>query len=300
MKHWLDHLRPAPDAGTTAWRCFHGTGRQWGGVWIDAFDGRWLVQTETARFPDAIREAAGSGEVRSLYWKPRDKGAKTAAPVWVAGEKVTEPFLVRESGLAFRIDFAAGYSQGIFLDQRENRRRVRDRVRPGERVLNTFAYTCAFSVAAAAGGAVTSSLDLSRPYLDWGKQNLEANGIAPGDHYFCKGDVFEWLATFHRQGRGFHGVILDPPTFSRNGKGEVFQADRDYADLVTLACRVVERGGWLLCTGNTHRLDQRAFEKAVRQGVRAAGRRANDLETCPMPPEFHGDDYLKTVWVSVG
>ncbi len=299
MKHWRDQLRPAPGGDTTAWRCFHGTGSRWGGVWIDDFDGRWLVQTERTRFPEEFREAVDGGVARSLYWKPRDKDAKTA-PEWVAGEKVTEPFLVRENGLAFRIDFEAGYSQGIFLDQRENRRRVRERARPGDRVLNTFAYTCAFSVAAAAGGAVTSSLDLSRPYLDWGKRNLEANGIDPADHFFCKGDVFEWLATFRRQGRTFHGVILDPPTFSRNGKGQVFQADRDYADLVSLACGVIEKDGWLLCTGNTHRLDQRDFEKAVRQGVRAAVRRASDLESRPMPPEFNGDDYLKTVWAAVG
>ena len=298
MKQWRDQLRPVPDPETTAWRCFHGVSGPWRGVWIDDFDGRWLVQTESEQFPAPVREAVGEGLARSVYWKPRDKGARTV-PEWIGGERVEAPFLIRENGLAFWIDFSAGYSQGIFLDQRENRRRVRERVNAGERILNTFAYTCAFSVAAAAGGATSSSLDLSRPYLDWGKRNLEANGFDPGDHFFCKGDVFEWLATFQRQGRTFHGVVLDPPTFSRNGKRKVFKADKDYADLVTLGCGVVERGGWLLCTGNTHRLDQRDFEHAVRRGVRAANRRAGEIEACAMPPEFNGDDYLKTIWVSI-
>ncbi|MCB1229239.1 MAG: class I SAM-dependent rRNA methyltransferase [Verrucomicrobiae bacterium] len=295
MKQWRDQLKPAPDAETTAWRRLHS--RE--GVWVDDFDGRWLVQTQGSSFPDELRDAVTGGEARSLYWKPRDKDAKTA-PEWIAGEKVTEPFLVTENGVRFWIDFEAGYSQGIFLDQRENRRRVLERVGEGDRVLNTFAYTCAFSAAAAVGGAVTSSLDLSRPYLDWGKRNLEANGIDPAGHYFCKGDVFEWLGTFHRQGRTFQGVILDPPTFSRNGKGKVFKADRDYADLVALACGVVESGGWVLCTGNTHRLDNRSFEKAVREGVRQGRRKVERVEVFPMPEEFNGDDYLKTVWVTVG
>ena len=125
----------------------------------------------------------------------------------------------------------AGYSQGLFLDQRGNRRRVRERVCAGERVLNCFSYTCGFSVAAAMGGAITTSLDLPGPYLDWGKRNFTHNGMDPSDHYFCKGDAMHWLQRFAKQGRRFQGVILDPPTFSRSADG-VFRAGKDYARLV--------------------------------------------------------------------
>ncbi|MCB1088937.1 MAG: class I SAM-dependent rRNA methyltransferase, partial [Verrucomicrobiae bacterium] len=218
---------------------------------------------------------------------------------WIAGDLLAEPFEVSENGVRYRIDFGSGYSQGLFLDQRENRRRLLDRVQPGERILNCFAYTCAFSVAAAKAGAITTSLDLSGPYLDWGKENLRANGIDPEGQFFCKGDAFEWLETFHRQERRFNGVVIDPPTFSRNQKGKVFRAEKDYAGLVALACGVLEEEGWILCTGNTHHQAVKDFEAAVRDGVRRGRRILSQLETFPMPPEYRREDYLKTVWVRV-
>lgn len=106
---------------------------------------------------------------------------------------------------------STGYSQGIFLDQRDHRRQVRERSAPGMRVLNTFAYTGAFSVYAALGGAQTTTLDLAQPCLDWARENFSLNGIDPATQYFCKGDVRRWLERFSRQGRTFHGIILDPP-----------------------------------------------------------------------------------------
>jgi 23S rRNA (cytosine1962-C5)-methyltransferase len=295
MKSWRDLLQPAPNAETNAWRTFSGAGFRWGGVWIDHFDGRWLVQTSKDQFPEAFRDAV-PGEARSLFWKRREKVVK-GAPQWIAGEFQVEPFEIRENGVRFWIDFTAGYSQGIFLDQRENRRRLLDRARPGERILNCFAYTCAFSVVAASVGAITTSLDLSGPYLDWGKDNLRANGIDPATQFFCKGDAFEWLETFHRQERRFNGVVIDPPTFSRNQKGRVFRAETDYADLVALACGVVDEEGWLLCTGNAHQMSAKDFEASVREGVRKGRRILTDLETFPMPREYGKEDYLKTAWV---
>lgn len=267
------------------------------GVWIDNFDGHWLVQTAKDKFPEALREAVPD-LARSLWWKRREKAVR-GTPEYIAGERLAAPVTVVERGLRLSVDFFAGYSQGIFLDQRENRARVRDWARPGERVLNCFAYTGAFSVAAALGGAVTTSLDLSRPYLEWGKLNFEANGLDPAAHFFCKGDVFEWLAAFHRQDRRFHGVILDPPTFSRNDKGKSFSAEKDYADLVALACGVLEEEAWMLCSGNTHKMPRAAFENAVREGVRRGRRILTGLESFPMPPEFQGEDYLKSVKISV-
>lgn len=297
MKNWRKQLNPAPDAHTNAWRIFSGEGFRWGGIWIDHFDGRWLVQTEREKFPEAFLEAVPE-LATSLYWKKRDKAVK-GAPQWIAGEVQAGPFEIVENSVRYRIDFSSGYSQGIFLDQRENRRRLLERVRPGERVLNCFAYTCAFSVAMAKAGGIVTSLDLSAPYLDWGKENLRANGIDPAGHFFCKGDAFEWLETFHRQERRFNGVVIDPPTFSRNQKGRVFRAEKDYAGLVALACGVLEEEGWLLCTGNTHHQPVRDFEAAVREGVRRGRRILNHLESHPMPPEYGRESYLKTVWVRV-
>lgn len=290
----LKTLTPAPDDETDAWRIYHDAAA---GVWIDTFAGRWLVQTEDPVFPDFVRELAGR-EVRSVYWRPRDKDAATASQL-ALGEPWNGSFLARENGAKFRIDFSAGYSCGIFLDQRLNRKWVREIVRPGDRVLNTFAYTGAFSVVAALGGAVTTTCDLSKPYLDWSWENFRANDLDPDQHFGAKGDAFQWMRSFARQERTFHGIVLDPPTFSRDGK-KTFRTDRDYAELAQLAAHLAEPGGWMLCCANTHRLDARDFAAAVKTGVAAAGQHVESLEPVPMPPEFHGDDYLKTLRVVVG
>lgn len=282
-------MTPAPGPDTTAWRILHDPERE---LWIDHFDGRWLVQTREPRLPDPVLDLA-KGVARSVYWRPRDKAAATA-PVLVAGEPVTERFAVRENGAAFWIDFSAGYSSGIFTDQRLNRRWIGEWVRSGDRVLNTFAYTGGFSVMAARAGAETTTADLSGTYLDWTWENFRLNGLDPAAHHGVKGDAFGWMRSFSRQGRTFHGVVLDPPTFSRSGR-DTFRTDRDYAELAGLAASLIEPGGWLLCCANTHRLSATRFRSDVLEGLRAQGRRAARCEDPPMPPEFGGDDYLKTL-----
>src|ERR1700722_7436295 len=125
------------------------------------------------------------------------------------------------------LSFTEGYSVGLFLDQRDNRRRfLTNHVAAdfplfpngaaGAEVLNTFAYTCGFSVCAAKAGARTTSLDLSKKYLDWGKRNFALNGLDPAAHDFIYGDTFDWLRRLAKKGRAFDPVVLDPPTFSQS------------------------------------------------------------------------------------
>jgi 23S rRNA (cytosine1962-C5)-methyltransferase len=292
-KSLLKKLSLSPGNDTNAWRIFHDAEA---GVWVDYFDGHWLVQTRSERFPDFLKSMA-QGVARSIYWRPRDKSASTA-PEQVWGEVVTERFQVKENGASFWIDFGSGYSSGIFLDQRLNRRRVGKSVRAGDAVLNTFAYTGGFSVMAAKAGATTTTADLSKTYLDWTWDNFSLNGLEPDEHFGVKGDAFEWLKTFGRQGRRFRGVVLDPPTFSRNKKG-TFSTDKDYAALTERAAAIVEPKGWILACANTHRLTDSQFQRDVIAGVKQAGRSVISCERLAMPPEFHRDEYLKSLWVVV-
>lgn len=282
---------PAPD--TTAWRILHDAKSE---LWVDHFDGRWLVQTRGGRFPETLLPRA-EGIARSVHWRPRDKSAATA-PERILGDDPPAPFPVLENGAEFGIDFRAGYSCGLFTDQRLNRRWVREVSKPGDRVLNTFAYTGGFSVMAALAGAETTTLDLSATYLEWTWANFARNGLDRAAHHGVKGEALAWLRTFARQGRTFHGVVLDPPTFSRSGK-DTFRTDRDYAALAALAAAVLAPGGWLLCCANTHRLDAETFEREVFAGIRAKGRGVVSHEAPPMPPEFRGDGYLKTLRIVV-
>ena len=115
------------------------------------------------------------------------KNDERISPILHSGD-ATLPLtsVVTEEGIRYALDFAAGYSHGLFLDQRVNRAKVRA-LRP-KRMLNTFAYTCSFSVAAAMAGAETVSVDLSKKSLDRGKQNFALNGIAEKGHRFIAGD----------------------------------------------------------------------------------------------------------------
>lgn len=289
---------PVRTGGTDCLRLLDGAGDGFPDLFVDDLAGRWLVQTRGDNLPawvPGLITLPGPARPRSVYWKRLDQTAKQA-PGHVAGELVPEPFVVREDGLRYLIDFAAGYSQGLFLDQRENRNRVRELARPGTELLNLFAYTCAFSACAAAGGGHAVSVDLSNPSLDWGRRNFEANDLDPARHEFIAGEAADWLKRFKKKKRTFDAVVIDPPTFSRDKKGKVFRAERDFGTLSGLAMSVLRPGGTLLCTTNQRTLGRAAFSALILGGAEnPAGWK---LAFAPMPPDFTGEPYLKTCWVT--
>ncbi len=282
---------------TDAYRLFDGGADGMPGVFIDDFAGHWLVQTREVEFPEALCREPDPA-CRSLWWKNLDP-EKKHSPEWKWGQRPEQPFPVRENGLRFLIDFSVGYSQGLFLDQRLNRAETARRVKAGGALLNCFAYTCGFSVAAAGAGAETTSVDLSKRWLEWGRLNFQANALDDAAHSFCRGDSFEWLRRFARKERQFDGVILDPPTFSRNQKGKVFRVEKDYGSLAALAARVVAPGGWMLCCTNCRALDEGALRRMLRSGIGESGRGLNEMAARPMPPEYRDEKYLKSYWIEL-
>ena len=283
--------------GTDAYRLFDGKGDGADGLFIDVFAGHWLVQTRDREFPEELLEEDFEG-CRSMWWKCLEQEGRQA-PKRMHGEGQEGTFEIIENGVRYVIDFEAGYSQGIFLDQRLNRQHLIKELRSGTELLNCFAYTCAFSVAAGTAGAVTTSVDLSAPYLDWGRRNFEANGLDGSAHEFIKGDVVDWLGRFAKRGRAFGGVVLDPPTFSRNRDGKVFRAEKDYGGWVAKGARVVVPGGWMLCCSNCRTLGSANFEKMLREGLESAGRGDYSLQAPQMPPEYRGEKYLKSYWIEI-
>ena len=279
------------DSQTNAVRLIDGSGDGLPGLILETYANRWLVSTTGDHLPSAVREWIRDQGV-SCYWKRLDQHQKES-PQHLAGPVVAEPFLILENGIASEISFQSGYSQGIFLDQRDNRAEVRRLMAPGSRVLNTFAYTGAFSVAAALAGAETTTLDLSQPYLDWAKRNFTHNSLDPAAHHFCKGDTFHWLRRFAKQGRTFDGIVLDPPTFSRDEKGKVFRVEENFGELAVLAADLLTPDGWLLCSTNCRNLGLNDFQKQLRNAIhRPLSPRHSD-----MPPDFTDEPYLKSVWL---
>jgi 23S rRNA (cytosine1962-C5)-methyltransferase len=276
---------------TNAVRLIDGAGDGLPGLILESFAGRWLLSTTGDTIPPAVGEWLRDLGV-SCYWKRLDQHQKES-PAHLAGPETTAPFLIRENGICYEISFQSGYSQGIFLDQRDNRADVRRRMRPGMKLLNTFAYTGAFSVAAAMAGAETTTLDLSQTYLDWAKRNLCHNSIDPAAHHFCKGDTFHWLRRFAKQGRLFDGIVLDPPTFSRDEKGKIFRVENDFGELAALAAQVLAPGGWMLCCTNFRGITPAGFERQIRGNPP----RPLTPRNAPMPEDFTDRAYLKSLWL---
>lgn len=276
---------------TDAVRLVDGEGDALPNIYLETFAGRWLLSSASDRVPPSLGEWLRDQNV-TVYAKRLDMHAKES-PAWFCGPRCDEPFLIRENGLKFEISFQSGYSQGIFLDQRDNRAELRSLLSPGKKLLNTFAYTGAFSVAGAAAGAETTTLDLSQPYLDWAKRNFSHNGFDPQAHHYCKGDAFHWLSRFARQGRKFDGIVLDPPTFSRDKDGKVFRVEENFGELVALAEKVLARDGWILCCTNFRQMTPREFERQLLTSLA----RCYAVKHTPMPADFTGDKYLKSVWL---
>lgn len=274
-------------------RLIDGAGDGLPGVYLETMGGHWLISTKLAQLSQELKSLLRDRSPGPLYWKRLDQHQKDS-PTHLGGEETTEFFTGIENGLKCRLSFDSGYSQGIFLDQRGNRRRLKELMTPGKTLLNTFSYTGFFSIAAGAAGATTSTLDLSQVYLDWARENFRLNEMDPGEHYFCKGDTFHWLKRFGKQGRKFDAIVLDPPTFSRDDKGKVFRVERDYPDLFGLALACLAPGGSILACHNYRGMTAREFQSQLRDCAPTA-----KIESAAMPEDFTEEQYLKSVWVNL-
>lgn len=170
-------------------------------------------------------------------------------------------FIVREDGLRFWVNLDDYLDTGLFLDHRVTRALVRAES-PGKEVLNLFAYTGAFSVHAAAGGArATTTVDLSQTYCDWARDNLTLNGFDGAHHRVVRADVLRWL---DEDSGHYDLVVCDPPTFSNSKRMTgIFDVQRDHASLLEKLHRRLSPGGVVWFSTNFRRFkpDERAMAR---------------------------------------
>jgi 23S rRNA (cytosine1962-C5)-methyltransferase len=204
--------------------------------------------------------------------------------------------VVSENELKFGIDFSAGYSVGLFVDQRENRKFVRQS--GPKRMLNCFAYTCSFSVAAASAGAHTMSIDLSKKSLERGQQNFFLNSISTQGHQFIADDVRSVLRRLGRRGEKFDTIILDPPTFSRTKHGPAFHVESDFEELIASALELTASGSRLLLSTNCEALNDQALERMARYALKLT-RTSASLHRLSPPIDFPPGSSAKTIWLSL-
>lgn len=192
---------------------------------------------------------------------------------------------VTEANLFFKVNLTDYLDTGLFLDHRITRGMVAD-MSSGARVLNLFCYTGAFSVYAAAGGAVsTTNVDLSRPYLDWARENLEQNGmLITGAHEFHEQCVFEFLErALDSKGR-WDIIVLDAPTFSNSRKmNRTMDIRRDHPELIQQCLPLLTKGGVLVFATNARKF---FLNPKLRKEGATGGRTARELTDETTPEDF--------------
>ena len=204
--------------------------------------------------------------------------------------------IATERRLKFGIDFGAGFSVGLFPDQRENRSFVRH-IAP-KRLLNCFAYTCSFSVPAAYVGGTTLNIDLSKKSLARGRENFALNSLSTMGHGFVADDVMAVLPRLVRRGEKFDVVILDPPTFSRSPGGKTFHVENDFEKLLVGSLELTERNSHVLVSTNCSTLREQALEIMGRYGLKAA-RRAGTFHRSPALPDFPPGTGASSIWLTL-
>jgi 23S rRNA (cytosine1962-C5)-methyltransferase len=275
----------------------------------NAANGAWADRARRDRVLDALHALGFDG----VYLKVRPKQANVLvdtrrdelAPAQaVRGTSAPAEIEVREEGVPLLVRLGDGLSTGVFLDQRNNRRRVRE-MAAGKTLANLFAYTCAFTVAAAVGGAKrTVSVDASAAALERGRANLlHAGWLERGEHGFAAADAMSWLARTARKGETFDLVVLDPPSYSSTKKGR-FVADRDYAELAAAAMAIVAPGGTLVACTNHRGIAPPRFRRILFDAARLAKRDVTQMRDMPEPSDFPvapgALGHMKTALVSLG
>ena len=309
---------------TNACRLIHGASDGWPGWFIERLGDFLLSQSEGELTKAQHTELARLTEhfsARGAYHKMLNRQVRRAtpgetSPQHVLGEAAPERFTILENGVRFELSFQEGYSVGLFLDQRDNRRRFltghvaadfplfNSALRTPHsafEVLNTFAYTCGFSICATRAGARVTSLDLSKKYLEWGKRNFVLNKLDPAAHDFIFGDAFDWMRRLAKKERRFDAIVLDPPTFSQSKEHGAFRVEKDFGKLVTAALPLLKPGGVLLASTNAADWEPDNFLADVEEPIRKAGRKILQRHYAPQPPDFPVSRaepaYLKTVWL---
>jgi 23S rRNA (cytosine1962-C5)-methyltransferase len=285
------------ERATTAFRLVNEAGDALPGLAVDVYDAHLVAQLYDLDPPHAekVLDALATLGFDGVYLKKRPKQAnilvdtrreELAPKLPVRGAPAPDPLVVLEEGIPFRVRLGDGLSTGIFLDQRANRVRVRE-LSAGQSVVNLFAYTCAFSVAAAVGGAWrTISIDVSSAALERGRENMrEASMLDRADHAFVAEDSFAWLARAKAKAERHDLVIVDPPSYSSTKKRR-FVAETDYAELASLALAILRPGGRLLACLNHRGVTRAKFRKALHNAARIAGREIAQLKDLPDPSDF--------------
>jgi len=300
------------DESTTAWRWVHGENDDFPGVRIDVWGSHITVAIDHPSLQFMVPwmvEALSTQRAVETIWQNRrpEHNDDRTSPVEGAclyGDETPRDVLVLEHGLKYVVRPEMGLDAGLYPDMRAIRAWLGPYWR-GRRVLNTFAYTGAFSVAAAANGAArVETVDLSATAISRCQDNFRANELPVDAHGFWVEDTFSALDRFRRAGEVFDLIVLDPPSFARGPKG-VWSVEKELSRVVAGCLRVLEPGGWILVATNQGSMSPREFQKHIQAASLKVGRRLRLVHQGTTPHDipaalgFPESRYLKA-WVLEG
>ncbi|SCM97684.1 Uncharacterized protein BWINRASL_04362 [Bacillus mycoides] len=305
--HKRKHFYKSND--TTAFRALNGEGDGLGGLIIDYYDGYYVVSWYSEgiyTFRDEIIAALQKvANFKGIYEKKRfdTKGKYIEGDDFVAGERGEFPLIVKENGVNFAVYLNDGAMVGVFLDQRNVRKQIRDKYAQGRTVLNMFSYTGAFSVFAALGGASkTTSVDLANRSLSKTTEQFSVNEIDYEAQDIIVEDVFLYFKYAAKKKMKFDMVVLDPPSFARSKK-YTFSAAKDYKNLLKETIAITENNGIIVASTNCSAFDMKKFNGFIDTAFKEMNGKYKILEEYSLPEDFRTidqfkeGDYLKVVFI---
>jgi len=291
---------------TNAMRLVHGEADRLPGLIVDRYGDTLVAQVLSAGIErwrdvlaDSLIEQTGcariyersDADVRELEGLPARTGA-------MRGDAPAVPLEIVEHGLCYAVDVIGGQKTGFYLDQRDNRNRIRE-LASGREVLNCFCYTGGFSIGALAGGALSVvSVDSSGPALELARRNARANGFDAPRAEWIEADIFRYLRDARSQGRSFDLIVLDPPKFAPTER-HAPAAARAYKDINLNALKLLRPGGMLATFSCSGGVSADLFQKIVAGATADAGVSATILDRFHASPdhavllEFPEGEYLK-------
>jgi 23S rRNA (cytosine1962-C5)-methyltransferase len=241
---------------------------------IDYYAGRFAVHFFLDRKDEGEIDPENQEEVKEvliklfgieedqIFWRNRIRRRKMEQYEKEASSE--DFFVVYEHGVQFEVNLEDYLDTGLFLDHRQTRQIVAKQASK-KRLLNLFAYTCAFSVhAACQGAAFTKSVDMSNTYTNWGKENFLLNRLPLGKNEVVRADCLKFLDEERNSRLKYDLIVIDPPTISRSKKMEdLFDIQIDYLGLIDRALGLLEPQGTIFFSTNSRKFvfDQAHFPK---------------------------------------
>lgn len=298
------------DKTTTAFRIFNSDGDGINGLTIDYFNGFYLItwfNTDIYKQKNKILEALKSITLYKGIYQKKKFSSNEKDPDntedFICGEEAPEPLIVKENNVNFAIYLDDGAMVGVFLDQRDVRKTIRDKYSKNKTMLNTFSYTGAFSVFAAVGGASkTTSVDLAKRSLSKTKEQFKINKIDVSKQDIIVEDVFHYFKYAVKKNLLFDLVVLDPPSFARTKK-MTFSVAKDYVKLLKEAIKITSKNGIIVASTNYTGLNMMQFKDFINKAFKELNLKFKIEESFSLPKDFKVSnnfreaDYLKVLFI---